>query len=829
MAQRATRPLQLAILCGGPSYERGISLNSARSAMDHLHGDDIEVTPIYFDRAKRAYALSRSQLYSNTPSDFDFKLERTATPLTPDQLTAQLKRLDLVFPAIHGQFGEDGELQSYLEEIGVPFVGSGSAACERAFNKYTARQFLAELGYATLPALQIEHGQADTGSRIDAFFQEHELTRAIVKPARAGSSIGVFSVASVAEALLAIEKIVDQGIDDRIVIEPFARGVEFTMLVLANHAGEPVALMPTEVEIDYRAHQIFDYRKKYLPTRQVTWHSPPRFPSKITEEIRSQGEALFTAFGMRDVARFDGWLLEDGRVWFSDFNPVSGMEQNSFLFLQAAQLGISHRGILRYILSLAATRGGLPFSPAEPRPTHARERVDVLFGGATAERQVSVMSGTNVWQKLRRSPCYEPQPFLLDTDEQTVWSVPYAYALHHTVEEIAEACRSAAVTERRFRPKRERILKRLAPPQRLVSVADFTPRRCTLDAFIAGSPLVFIALHGGLGEDGRLQAKLEAAGVPYTGSGPAASALAADKAATGQALQGLEDQGIIATKKVTVPVTELATYDPNQFESLWYRLQKELRTSSVIVKPIGDGCSAGVVRLYTSDDLATYARLLAEGVVRIPAETLHRQTSIVEMPAQLPPTLLFEKFIETDDILIVDQEMLWKRQTGVIEITVGVYGQEGQMTAMNPSITVASGSVLSVEEKFQGGTGVNITPPPEEYVSGAVIASTRTKIAQVAQALGLSGFARIDAFLDIDSGELTIIEANSIPGLTPSTVIYHQALAEHPPLEPTAFLEKILEYRRTPGRKSIRDQKIRDQWVISGRGTENQSPGSLIV
>src|SRR5438128_10224328 len=145
---------------------------------------------------------------------------------------------------------------------------------------------------------------------------------------------------------------------------------------------------------------------------------------------------------MHDFARFDGWVLENGELWFADFNPISGMEQNSFLFQQAARVGLSHRAVLRAIVEQACRRQHI-----EPPLWHeelgvGRRQVAVLFGGGTSERQVSLMSGTNVWLKLRRSEKFEPVPYLLDLDGG-VWRVPYALLLHHTVEENVAAFRSA--------------------------------------------------------------------------------------------------------------------------------------------------------------------------------------------------------------------------------------------------------------------------------------------------------------------------------------------------------------------------------------------------
>ena len=90
------KPFSIGVLTGGPSLERGISLNSARSLLDHLASPTVRVVPIYVDQKRHAYRLSEAQLYSNTPADFDFQVQRLAKALTPKQLIAELKRCDLV-------------------------------------------------------------------------------------------------------------------------------------------------------------------------------------------------------------------------------------------------------------------------------------------------------------------------------------------------------------------------------------------------------------------------------------------------------------------------------------------------------------------------------------------------------------------------------------------------------------------------------------------------------------------------------------------------------------------------------------------------------------
>lgn len=786
--------MKIALLCGGPSLERGISLNSARSVLDHLGGDGVEIVPIYFDHKKRAYRLSPGQMYSNTPSDFDFKLHETAKFLSKTGLKELLKSVDLAFPAIHGAFGEDGQVQKLLERYGVPYVGSTAEACRRFFDKYDANIFIQEKGFFALPSevLKINSSEVENKKKIEHFFKAHELKRAVVKPATGGSSIGVFSVRSAAEAFEKMKLLFGKRMDTRVVLEPFCEGTEFTVIVLQNRFGMPVAVLPTEVETDYTQNQIFDYRKKYLPTRQVHYHCPPRFSNEMIERIQVQAEQLFTILGVRDFARFDGWLLKDGRIWFSDFNPVSGMEQNSFLFQQAARIGFSHRDILRYVVKNACRRHGLNFPEPMHREDSHRKPVSVLFGGQTSERQVSLMSGTNAWLKLRRSHRYHPKPYFLDLHGE-VWAVPYALTLNHTVEEVLENCEQAEEGEKRLHFLEEKVRLRLALQEGDATEPFFLPKKMSLKKFIEDAPFVLIGLHGGMGEDGTLQRMLTEAGVKFNGSGEAGSKLCMDKALTGERLLGMEAAGIFTAPKRSCKVSSFKGWAKKEYGAFFAELQKELKSRTLIVKPQSEGCSSGIVRLWEAQDLQNYLGFVTSGTLSIPADSFTGQTGIVEMPAEPMKELLFEQFVETDAVRVKGNRLKWKRKKGWVEVTVGVLEVDGKLHALSPSLTVAEGEVLSVEEKFQGGTGVNMTPPPEKFVSKVVLKKVKHSVEKVAERLGISGYARIDTFMQIDTGDIIVLEANTTPALTPSTVLFHQGLAEPKPIQPLELLEKIVE------------------------------------
>lgn len=769
---------RLVVLCGGPSEERGISLNSARSVCDHLEGAGLELVVVHYGRDLTTHRIPRETLYSNTPADFEFKIAAIGERLDEAELRRLLADDAVVFPVIHGAFGEDGELAAFLESVGCPFVGSSSAACRAAFDKHAASARLREAGFFTLPSRL-----AATPAGLDAALADADELfaigdgRVVVKPTCGGSSLGVSIVESAEAARRNAADILAGG--DTALIEPFCSGTEFTIVVIEDDGGRPVALCPVEVEL--RDDGWFDYRKKYLPSAATRYHLPPRRDAGTIRRIREAAAAVFELFELGDMARFDGFLVDD-EVWFSDLNMASGLEQNSFAFIQGAHVGLDHAALLRRALASACRRAGATLVPS-PRTVAGREPVDVLFGGDSAERDVSVMSGTNVWLKLRRSERWEPRPCFLE-GERTVWRTPYHLNLFHSADEIAELCREAMDDAATMEVAAEVAADLGLPPP---APDSLRPAPISLGDFLEQTPRLFIALHGGLGEDGGLQQRLERSRTPFTGSGSAAARLAMDKAATGRVIAEAGFPGVGTARRAVVTVAELPA---SRLDERWRDIAVGLGQpdeAPLIVKPSGDGCSAGVARLRGAEDLAVYLAALQR------CEPLVLEERRVEMPPRPPRELLFEEFIVTDPVSVRDDVVETEDRSGWVEVTVGLLGEQGAMRAFDPSITVAEGSVLTLEEKFQGGTGVNLTPPPEHVIGVEARERVRASIEKVARLLGLAGFARIDAFVERRTGDLVVIEANTIPGLTPSTVIYHQALAREPSLSPREFLERVVE------------------------------------
>ena len=779
----------LVLICGGPSLERGISLNSVRSFYDNIgKSDKINIKVIFIDLHLNKYFVDETFLYSNTTSDFDFKLANECEKLSEEEFVSTLKGASLVMPVIHGAYGEDGTIQKILEENNIPFVASGSKACDMMYSKANAEtQILNKHNFKSIPKLILSKNEPGISEKIKEFYEKFNLSKVVIKPVKGGSSFGVVLAENLQQcqekAICELENYGD------ILIEEFCKGREFTVLILQNFEGKPVALIPTEIEVKNAAdsekdikENFFTTRRKYLPTNETHYYNPPRFPASIIEKIRHQAENLFEIAGAKDFLRIDGWLFDDGEIYFSDFNPISGMEQNSFLFQQGAKIGFTHKGILEYILRSSAKRQGVYFPE-----NGGKKRVNILLGGITSERQVSLMSGSNVWLKLLNSKLYEPHPYLMimENGEYKVSPLTYDIILNHTVEEVIYQHRAK---QNETQSLKTQIREKLGLEEKLefIPLKDFIKRSKLQDAY------VFLGLHGGFGEGGGIQELLEKEGVPFNGSKSEAAKLCMDKFETGKVVDSLKLPSLRTAKKTFVTIDELKKIaNSNDYENYWNELTKEFGADKVIIKPRKDGCSTGVVVLTSAEEFKKYVEFFTLGIDIAPEGTFKMHSGPITLGVH-NREILIEEYIEVDKISIVDNKIIYESPVKWVELTIGVLETKGKYHALSPSITIANSGVLSLEEKFQGGTGVNITPPPEYIIANEITAKLKNYMEKLCEKVGVKDYCRIDVFVNGETGEIIVIEINTLPALTSSTVIFQQAGKENPPLNPLGLLEKII-------------------------------------
>jgi UDP-N-acetylmuramate--alanine ligase len=608
----------------------------------------------------------------------------------------------------------------------------------------------------------------------------------------------------------------------QVLVESFVQGREFSCIVVEDPTGKPLALPPTEI---VKGEEMFDYRSKYLPglSRKIT---PIDLPEAEIQRIREACEEMFTTFGFQVYARLDGFISisneelriknsptdnntknekrktkNEPAIFLNDPNTTSGMLPASFFFHQAAEIGLNPSQFLTYLIrtSLAARRraGMQPVRLAgllarldaavaarthEPRP---RTKVAVIMGGHSSERHISVESGRNIYEKLSSSVKYKPVPVFLtgSSEEFRLYVLPINVLLKDNADDIREKIEYAEAGHE-LHPVLARIRREAeAITSAYAGQATTQPRRISFEELAELADEVFIALHGRPGEDGALQRELEKYGLPYNGSGADSSAITINKFETNRRLR---EAGLRVAEHRMASRLEWQA-DAEGF----YRGLETQFAYPFIAKPADDGCSSAVKKIKSRAELEAFTRLI-----------FRDQEDLPETDAATLNLGFREEFPRKDAFLV---ETLISRDGAAhfLEVTGGLLtrwgdGGELQIEVFEASEALATGEVLSLEEKFLAGEGQNITPAryaPDPQERQRISEEVKKVLRRVAEVLDIQGYARIDAFVRVrDNGavEVLIIEVNSLPGMTPATCIFHQtALAGYTPYQ---FIDQILEF-----------------------------------
>jgi D-alanine-D-alanine ligase len=304
--------LRIAVLKGGRSLERGVSLRSGARVEDALDRLGHEVQPI------------------DVGSDL---VKRLAA-----------ERPDVAFVAMHGVGGEDGTAQELLEILGIPFTGPGAAACARCMDKSLAKHLIREAGVPTPDWFAFNQAAFRELGAADAL---GELERSlgfplVVKPSRGGSSLGIKFAGSATEIPQAL--VAAFSYDDRVLVERFVDGRELAVSVLGDEALPVVEVLPSEGD-----RYDFEARYEIGRTRFVC-------PAELSEDeertVVEAALATYRALGCTGFARVDLILAADG-PWVLEANAIPGLTDTSLLPQAAEAAGLSFEQLVERIVELA--------------------------------------------------------------------------------------------------------------------------------------------------------------------------------------------------------------------------------------------------------------------------------------------------------------------------------------------------------------------------------------------------------------------------------------------------------------------------------------------
>lgn len=318
--------INVAVLRGGPSAEYEISLETGANVLANLAKEKYRCFDIFISKAGIWHYLGK--------------------PIKPDSI---FRRVDAVFNALHGEYGEDGEVQKIMEMHPMPYTGSGVFASRIAMRKDLARKAFKNAGLKIASAISATWlDDLDTVARIamakigPAF---------VVKPASRGSSVGVHFASNFPELVKAIGETLK--FDTNILIEKRIKGREATCGILENFRGEALYALPVTEIIPPSKKQFFDYESKYDGSSKEI--CPGRFDEKTRDKIQDIARRAHQALGLRHYSRSDMIVARDG-IYILETNTLPGLTSQSLLPKAAEAIGCGFPLLLDHLVTLALTK-----------------------------------------------------------------------------------------------------------------------------------------------------------------------------------------------------------------------------------------------------------------------------------------------------------------------------------------------------------------------------------------------------------------------------------------------------------------------------------------
>jgi D-alanine-D-alanine ligase len=339
--------INVAILFGGKSVEHDISLKSAQNIFMNIDKEKYDITLIGIDR-KGGWHLQDDTSIVKGSADIAL-LTKSGTAQIMDLNTSEKKKIDVVFPVLHGTDGEDGSIQGLLQALNIPFVGTGVLGSAISMNKIVSKRLLDAAGIPVTRYLTADYGGKEALSFTD--ITEKLGLPFIVKPANLGSSVGISKVSEEGD----FEKAMDTAFkyDQEVIIEEFVTGRELECAVMGDE--QPVASDPGEILIkgDYA---FYDFEAKYVDPEAVEINIPAKVEEHKKTEIKQYCVEAYKILGCNDFARVDLFYTPDGKIYINEINTIPGFTNSSMFPMLWANEGINYTELITKLIEMALTR-----------------------------------------------------------------------------------------------------------------------------------------------------------------------------------------------------------------------------------------------------------------------------------------------------------------------------------------------------------------------------------------------------------------------------------------------------------------------------------------
>ncbi len=360
---------RVAVLFGGRSSEHAVSCVTAAGVLGAINKDKYEVIPIGIAKSGQwvlasgdtaQWSLSASALPEVPPSSETVTLaeiggEHQLIVAAPNEVPQELGTVDVVFPLLHGPFGEDGTIQGLLELSDTRYVGAGVLASAVGMDKHFMKVVFEAAGLHVGPYIAVTDRQWLT----DAESVRKQVDRlgfpVFVKPARAGSSMGISKVDSLEGLDAAVEEA--RRHDLKLVIEAGIVGREIECAVLEGRGtAAPRTSMPGEISVAGGGHEFYDFNAKYVEDDAAALSCPADIPEEAIARVRELAAAAFDAVGAEGLSRVDFFYTPEGELIINEINTMPGFTPKSMYPQMWAASGLNYADLIDELIYLALNR-----------------------------------------------------------------------------------------------------------------------------------------------------------------------------------------------------------------------------------------------------------------------------------------------------------------------------------------------------------------------------------------------------------------------------------------------------------------------------------------
>jgi D-alanine-D-alanine ligase len=350
---QAMQKKSIALLYGGQSGEHEVSLISASSVISHLNRDLYEIIPIGISK--------KGEWFQNQLSEVDPLAGKTLQvagpgyiPFSLDSFLHPHNNVEVIFPVLHGTYGEDGCLQGYLELTHLPYVGANVLSSAICMDKDVTKRLAHEAGMTIPPYCTVKKAEWLNERETVLSRLEKLGTPLFVKPANTGSSVGISKVTSLNELEPAIQDAFQY--DTKLVIEKgfSVREVELAVLENPDYGQAPLVSVAGEITT---THSFYSYDAKYLDEKSLTLQIPAQITEAQYVELKRMAQQIFTLLECEGMARADFFIdKETNQVIFNELNTIPGFTHVSMYPLMWQKSGLGYSDLLTTLIDLAIAR-----------------------------------------------------------------------------------------------------------------------------------------------------------------------------------------------------------------------------------------------------------------------------------------------------------------------------------------------------------------------------------------------------------------------------------------------------------------------------------------